>query len=302
MVNITHKQNSYRVAVAGASLTVSLPATIEAIENRRVPKGDVLECSRVAGLLAVKNTASVIPDCHPLPVEYCSIRHRIEGQTIFIEVEVHTIYKTGVEVEAMHGAAITALTLYDMLKPLDPDVRIGEIRLLQKRGGKSDRRYEAGVLRVALVVCSDSRSQQPSEDVSGQMATSRLAGWGLEVQYYKIIPDEEALIRQEAVQLKEQGFDMVIFCGGTGLGPRDHTPDVIGQLIDTPIPGIMEHARAYGHAYTPLSMLSRGVAGLWGNALFLTLPGSPRGVAETLDAIFPQVLHLFQVRNGGGHG
>ena len=81
-------------------------------------------CSATAGLLAVKKTSDVIPDCHPLPIEFASIQHQIDGLSIVITVEVHTIYKTGVEVEAMHGASITALTMYDMLKPLDKGVEI----------------------------------------------------------------------------------------------------------------------------------------------------------------------------------
>jgi molybdenum cofactor biosynthesis protein MoaC len=117
------------------------PETIEAIKQRAVPKGDVFEFSRAAGLLAVKKTSDVIPDCHPLPVEYTSITHQIEELAIHITVEVHTIYKTGVEVEAMHGAAITALTMYDMLKPIDKGIEIENVRLGNKKGGKIGCRY-----------------------------------------------------------------------------------------------------------------------------------------------------------------
>src|ERR1043166_316431 len=137
MVNITHKQNSLRQAVATAVVTVSMPETINAIQKRKVPKGDVFEFSRAAGLLAIKKTSDVIPDCHPLPVEFAAISHAIEGLNIIVTVEVHTIYKTGVEVEAMHGASITALTMYDMLKPIDKGIEISSIRLVSKKGGKT---------------------------------------------------------------------------------------------------------------------------------------------------------------------
>src|SRR6476469_4825577 len=138
MNNITTKINSLRKAIATATVRVSKPETIEAIRERKVPKGDVFEFARAAGLLAIKKTSDVIPDCHPLPVEYAAIKHELDGLNIIITVEVHTIYKTGVEVEAMHGAAITALTIYDMLKPIDNGVVITNIRLEEKRGGKSD--------------------------------------------------------------------------------------------------------------------------------------------------------------------
>ena len=101
--------------------------------NKNVPKGDIFEFSRAAGLLAIKKTSDVIPDCHPLPVEYAAVTHDLDGLKIIISVEVHTIYKTGVEVEAMHGAAITALTIYDMLKPFDKGVEISTIKLESKK-------------------------------------------------------------------------------------------------------------------------------------------------------------------------
>src|SRR5215217_9194253 len=100
MVDITHKVSSLRKAVATAIVKVSKQETINAIKNRQVPKGDVAEFSRAAGLLAIKKTSDVIPDCHPLPIEFASIKHTISDQHILIRVEVSAIYKTGVEVEA----------------------------------------------------------------------------------------------------------------------------------------------------------------------------------------------------------
>lgn len=138
MVDISHKDNTVRLAVAQAIVTVGSPETIAAVEQGNVPKGDVFAMSKAAGLLAVKKTADLLPDCHPLPIEFTQIDYSIDGLSIRIHVTVKTTYKTGVEVEAMHGASVVALTIYDMLKPLDQDVRIGEIRLLKKTGGKSD--------------------------------------------------------------------------------------------------------------------------------------------------------------------
>ena len=122
MVDITNKIVTHRSAIAEAIVAVSKQETIDAILNKTVPKGDVFEASRVAGLFGIKRTSDMIPDCHPLPVEYAAVRHRIEGLQIIIETEVHTLYKTGVEVEAMHGASVTALTIYDMLKPIDKGI------------------------------------------------------------------------------------------------------------------------------------------------------------------------------------
>jgi len=302
MVNITHKNNSLRKAIATAILTVSKPETIEAIKNKQVPKGDVFEFSRAAGLLGIKKTSDVIPDCHPLPVEFAAITHSIEGLTIVITVEVHTIYKTGVEVEAMHGAAVTALTMYDMLKPLDKGVEISTIRLQSKTGGKSDLKTNANnELRCAVVVCSDSVTEGTKEDSSGKLIIEKLSKFNLLAEEYIIIADDVEAIQSAAKQLSEAGINLVLFTGGTGLSPRDVTPDAISPLLDREIPGIMEAARNYGQQRTSFAMLSRGVAGFIKNTLVITLPGSPRGVEETMDALFPYVLHVFKVAEGMRH-
>ena len=138
MVDITHKKNTLRTAVAQAIVLVSSKNTIEAILNKTVPKGDVFSMSKAAGLLGVKKTSDLLPDCHPLPIEYTDIVYEVEGHQIKILITVKTNYKTGVEVEAMHGASIVALNMYDMLKPIDKGIEISSIKLLQKTGGKSD--------------------------------------------------------------------------------------------------------------------------------------------------------------------
>jgi len=302
MVNITKKSNTLRIAIATATVKVSKQETIDAIEQRKIPKGDVFEFARAAGLFGVKKTSDVIPDCHPLPIEYTAITYEIVGLTIIIIVEVHTIYKTGVEVEAMHGASVTALTMYDMLKPIDKGVEIENIKLLKKSGGKSDlKNAKFPELKAAVVVCSDSIFENKAQDSSGKAIISRLTQWDINTEKYEIVPDEMNIIRDKASELSKDGYHLIILTGGTGLSPRDVTPEAIAPLIDRNIEGIMETARRYGQERMPYAMLSRGVAGFIGETLVLTFPGSKSGVEESMDALFPQVLHLFKVIKGEKH-
>ena len=302
MVDITHKSFTLRKAIATATVVTSSVETIEAIEQRKVPKGDIFEFSRAAALFAIKKTSDVIPDCHPLPVEFASITYKIENLSVIISVEVHTIYKTGVEVEAMHGASVAALVMYDMLKPIDKNVEIQNIRLQEKHGGKSShKKYSEKELQCAVVVCSDSVYRSEKDDASGKAIVAILEKHGLNAIDYQIIPDDFDTIQSTFKKYRDQNTDLVIFTGGTGLSHRDVTPDAILPLIDQEIPGIMENARNYGQQRVKTAMLSRGVAGFSENTLVLTLPGSKKGVEESMEALFPQVLHVFEVRENRPH-
>ncbi len=302
MVDITHKKTTLRIATAQATVKVSKPETITALENDTVPKGNVFAMSKAAGLLGVKKTPELLPDCHPIPIEYTDVRYAINGLEITIDFTVKTIYKTGVEVEAMHGASIVALNMYDMLKPIDKGVEIHHIKLLEKRGGKSDFTKDTGAkIKAAVVVCSDTIAAGKKEDKAGKTIIAQLESFGVDIAEYTVIPDETHLIQEKTKAYVTQGMDLVIFTGGTGLSPRDVTPEALKPLLERNIPGIEESIRSYGQARTPYAMLSRSVAGMMGSSLILALPGSTRGAAESMEAIFPQVLHIFQVAQGSRH-
>jgi len=302
MVDITHKNHTLRTAVAQAIVKVSRQETVDAVKNKTVPKGNVFEMAKTAGLFAAKKTSDMIPDCHPLPVEYTGISYEINGFEIEIKVEIKTIYKTGVEVEAMHAASVVALTMYDMLKPIDPEIEIRHIRLLQKKGGKSDKKdlFETPV-KTAVVVCSDSVSSGSKEDSSGKAIIEKLKNHPVEIGAYDIIPDGVESIQSQIGKHLEKGMELILITGGTGLSKRDFTPEAVQPMLHREIPGIGEYLRKYGQERMPYAILSRSIGGLIGNTLVIAVPGSTRGAGESIDALFPHVLHIFKMIHSGKH-
>ena len=302
MIDITHKSNTLRTAIAQAVIKVSKKETIQAIEQNTVPKGNVFAMSKAAGLLGIKKTPDLLPDCHPLPIEFAGIEYEIDGLEIRIICTLKTIYKTGVEVEAMHGASVVALNMYDMLKPIDKGIEINQIKLLKKKGGKSDYidRFHKE-LTAAVVVCSDTISKGQKEDKAGKAIIEKLESYHVQIHDYCIIPDEVQNIQEKVKTHTNSGIDLLIFSGGTGLSKRDVTPEALDGLIERKIPGIEEAIRSYGQQRTPYAMLSRSVVGTIANTLVIAIPGSTKGAAESMDAVFPSVLHVFGIFKGARH-
>jgi len=298
MVDITYKSSTLKEAIAQAVVKVGHQDTIDLINARQIPKGDVFEMSRAAGLLGIKKTPDLLPDCHPLPIEFTGVEYRIDGLEIKILMTVKTIYKTGVEVEAMHGASVVALNMYDMLKPVDKNVEISTIKLLKKAGGKSSFQQLDEKLKCKVVVCSDSVAKGDKADKSGKLILSRMEEYGLATSI-EVIPDERESVKTQVETSKE---DLLIFTGGTGAGPRDITPDTLRPMLDTTLHGVEEEMRRYGQERLPTAMLSRSVAGIRNGKVLLAFPGSSGGVTDCMNAIFPHLFHVFHVLKGGGHG
>jgi cyclic pyranopterin monophosphate synthase len=302
VIDITNKSDTLRIATAQAIVKVS-GKTIITIKEKNVPKGDVFSSAKIAALLAIKNTSNVLPHCHPIPVEYGDVEFKINKNNVEILVTVKTIYKTGCEMEALHGASVAALTIYDMLKPIDKNIEISNIKLLGKSGGKSDSKYyyEYPDLKAGVLIISDSVYNKKSKDESGKFIKDKLKSFNIETEFFETVPDETEIIQNKIRNYCKKKINLIITTGGTGVSPRDITFESVKPLIEKEIPGVMDAARNYGQKRTPYSMLSRSVAGFTGDTLILTFPGSVKGVEEYFDSLFPYVLHLFKVRKGFRH-
>jgi len=302
MRDVSNKYNTLRSAIAEAFVEVS-KSSIEAIRSNSVPKGDVFTVAKVAGVLAAKNVSQIIPYCHNIPVDFVDVRFELLENSIRIESEVRTVYRTGVEMEALTAVSVAALTVYDMLKMIDDTVVISKTRLVEKSGGKSDfiTELERG-LKAGVLVLSDSISAGKKSDESGKIIVERLKKEGIDVRHYEILSDDRDQIEKRLIELCDgQKLDLILTTGGTGFSPRDNTPEATLKVIERQIYGIPEAIRAYGQDRTPYSMLSRGVAGIRGSTIIVNLPGSRKGVRESLDMLFPALFHSFKMLWMGGH-
>jgi len=458
MVDVSPKSVQLRTARARGRIRMA-EATARLIAENRMKKGDVLTVAEIAGVTAAKRTFELIPLCHPLDITNVRVAASLEKNAVVVTSEVSCIGRTGIEMEALTAVSVALLTVYDMCKAVDKQMRINEIMLIEKtkqdlhptppspretqeklhqsargnvvsvnistekgtpkkavpeilineqgvagdahsgrwhrqvsllaaetiddfsartgrkiapgefaenittRGLPLDKvslldRFKIGdvllevtqigkechgdtcaifrevgqcimpkqgifcrvlsggrvlpgdavvhmarPLRVSVVTLSDRASRGEYEDKSGPriMALTeqffKKTRWHLELSG-KVLPDDPGRLRHELLTARESGIDVVITTGGTGVGPRDTTPEVVTSLADKVIPGIMEHVRtAYGRE-KPNALLSRSVAAVAGRTLIYALPGSARAVEEYMAEILKTIKHLLVTLHG----
>ena len=300
MIDVTDRAPTLRRATAEAVVTMS-PAALERVRTGDVPKGDVAQITRGVALLGLKRTPDLLPFCHVIPVEHADVEVSLDDDAVRIRVHVATIARTGVEVEAMTGAAVAALNVYDMVKPIDGSAAVTGVRVLAKSGGRSDfaERFDRPV-RAGVLVVSDKVSAGKAEDRAGAAVRASLETHGVEVASFDVVPDEpEQVAERLRAWADDDGLDLAFAVGGTGLGPRDRTPEAVRPILEREIPGVAEAVRAHGRQRTPYADLSRAVAGQRGTCLVVALAGSTRGAAESMAALLPWLLHTIKVFDKG---
>jgi cyclic pyranopterin phosphate synthase len=341
MVDVGAKQESERVAIARARVRMSTEAA-RAVLSGDAPKGEVLAVARLAGIQAAKQTGQLIPLAHPLTLTLVDLNASVDVEAGIVELvsEVRTVARTGVEMEAMTACAVSALTVYDMVKGLERGIEIEEIVLLEKRGGRSDyhrgdaRRDDAeeeprrsadlvGARRVAedepgtahrrraqqrtaprtaVITISTSKAAGRGEDESGARLAELAERLGAQLAGREVIGDDREQIEARLRHWAQEGCALVLTTGGTGVAPSDVTPEATAAVIDREVPGIAEAMRAASMPHTSHWMLSRGLAGVRGDTLIVNLPGNPASIEQLGDVLVRALPHAIDLIEGGQGG
>lgn len=313
MIDVAAKAVTRRLAIAVGEIFVGAEA-FSLIAGRSLPKGDALTLAEIAGIQGAKNASLTIPLCHPMALDHVAIRTELDESrravTVFCSAAAQA--RTGVEMEALAGVHAALLAIWDLTKMVDAGLSIGNIRLLGKIGGKSglwlhpdgvpDWVLEAMApprpevrldgVAAATVTLSDRASQGGYEDKSGKLLAGLLEASGAEVRQRLLLPDESAPLVDAIRGLHAEGVRLVICTGGTGVAPRDITPEAVTAACDRLVPGIGELLRQHGARFTPNSWASRSLAGVLGDTLVVALPGSPKAVGEGMQCLLPLLPHL----------
>lgn len=318
MINVGDKSPTKRVCLATGKLLAS-PEIIQRIKNGDLPKGNVLPLAEAAGITAVKKTSDILPLCHPLPIDAAYVSFEFGEKHVQVFCEVSTVAKTGVEMEALNGVNAALLCIYDLTKGIEPVLELSDVHLVRKEGGKSGlwthpkeksipstqsdakKSYWSGI-SFSVITLSDRCSQGLAEDTSGPAIIEYGKNLAAQFIQHELIPDQANKLKETLQSLnRERKTNLVICTGGTGVGPRDLTPETVMDLGGKIIPGIGEAMRKYGANFTPYAWLSRSEGFLLDQMLVICLPGSKKAVTESLDAIAMMIPHAMNMIRGDSH-
>ncbi|MFP4596767.1 MAG: molybdopterin-binding protein [Persicimonas sp.] len=258
----------------------------------------VLESARVAGVMAARRAPKLLPYTQSAELSSVEVEFEWDGIDLHISAEAAGFSRAGLGSRALLAAQICATTIVDMLDGQAEAITVEQARVVEQTGGLDDSSYRFDPsLQAAVISVSDAVAGGHKQDRAGAIVEHevvRLADFGVELAEHLVIGDDAEAIEDAVRRLIAAGVDLVLTVGGTGLAHTDVTVETIEPMLDRPIPGIMEAARAHGQEMTPVAFMSRGVAGLVDETLVVTLPGSRGGAKESCAVLFPAVLHVFK--------
>ncbi len=316
MIDVGHKRVTRRRAIATGTITVG-ERVFQLIRDRALPKGDALALAEAAGIVGAKRTPDLLLMCHPLPLDQVAVHTELEApDKVRVTCQAAAEARTGVEMEAIMGVQAALATIWDLSKGTEPNLTIGEVRLLLKEGGKGGRWLNPdGVpawlteqlrplddlegVEALVVVASDRVARGDAEDRSGKRLVELLAEAGAQIASPVIVSDDRSAIEAALIASRAS---LVVVSGGTGAGPRDVTPEAVRAVADRVIDGLGELVRSESAQITERAWLSRTLVAVRGEQIIVALPGSVKAADECWEIVRPHVPHLLHVVRGGGHG
>ncbi|MGC8588586.1 MAG: bifunctional molybdenum cofactor biosynthesis protein MoaC/MoaB [Hydrogenobaculum sp.] len=299
-IDVSDKIETLREAKAYGFIELS-KETVEKIKLNQLPKGNLIEATKLCALYGAKATQQVLPFCHPINVDFVEGEINIKENGIEVFATVRGIARTGYEMEALNAVSTMLLNIYDMCKGIDKNMVIKEIKLLSKRGGKSDYFEDLSGEKAAVIVLSDRASKGEYEDKSGKIAIEMLKNLNAEVLHYEVIPDDKDMLIDRLKSLQNK-VNIIITSGSTGFSKRDIAPEATKEVIIKEMVGFEEIMRVYGYRKVPKSIMSRAVCGIINeNCIVINLPGSSGGVKDNLSMIGGLIKHALKMARGEGH-
>jgi GTP cyclohydrolase subunit MoaC len=255
----------------------------------------------LCALYGAKATQQILPFCHPISIDFVEGEVNIKENGIEVFATVRGIARTGYEMEALNAVNTMLLNIYDMCKGIDKNMVIKEIKLLSKKGGKSDYFEDLSGEKAAVIVLSDRASKGEYEDKSGKIAIEMLENLKAEVVHYEVIPDDKDILIDRLKSLQNTA-NIIITSGSTGFSKRDIAPEATKEVIIKEMVGFEEIMRVYGYRKVPKGIMSRAVCGIINeNCIVINLPGSSGGVKDNLSMIGGLIKHALKMARGEGH-
>ena len=302
MIDIGYKKPTRRIAIAQGEIILGEKAFF-LLKNNQMPKGNPLTLCEITGILSAKLTANILPLCHPISIDSVKIICKIieKSKSIMITCQVNTFSKTGAEMEALMGLNGALLCIYDVVKQIDSKLKISNIELIYKSGGKSffikkNKNNLNTSIKFCLISISDRAHGKIYSDISGHILNKNLISYGFNCLNKCLIPDNYNIIKNTIIKnISIYKPNIILTTGGTGINKKDITPEILKDICNKIIPGIGELIRNISSQYTKNACLSRTLAGIYKQTLIIALPGNINSISQIMPVLIKPINHAISL-------